>query len=83
MTLGLILIILYYLLQFYGLILYLSIIMSWVGVVDNRFVSFIRTAADWYLGAFRGFIVIGPLDLSPIIAIMMFQGVASLMITIG
>ncbi|MDD3107238.1 MAG: YggT family protein [Bacilli bacterium] len=82
MTLRVILVILYYVFQAYGLLLLLSVILSWFGSESNRFIRLIRRAGDWYLGLFRGFIVIGPLDLSTILGFIVYQGITNLLIGI-
>ncbi|MGD9605362.1 MAG: YggT family protein [Bacilli bacterium] len=82
MTLRLILVILYYLFQGYGIILFLGIIFSWFSITDNRFVLGVRRASDWYLGPFRGLIVVGPFDFSVIVAMIIYEGITGLLIGI-
>ncbi len=54
----------------------IRILMSWVTIAPIRpwarnTVEFFHDTTDWYLGAFRRFIPpLGPLDLSPIVAVI-------------
>ena len=82
MTLRLVLVILYHAFQGYGIILFLSILLSWFSISDNGFANAIRKAGNWYLGSFRGRLVVGPLDLSTIVALIIYEGITGLLIGI-
>ena len=59
---------LYYILDAYYFILIVSIIISWIpGIRNSKFYRVIRGISDAYLGPFRGILVIGFLDFTPII----------------
>ncbi|HNZ50812.1 MAG TPA: YggT family protein [Bacilli bacterium] len=74
--------ILYYLSQAYGFVLFLGIIFSWLSLTDNRFVLAVRNASEWYLGPFRGLIVVGSVDLSVLLAMIIYEGITGLLIGI-
>ncbi len=76
------LIILYFLFQIYGGVMVLGIILSWFGSFDNRLVRIIRKISSWYLGAFEGMIVIGRLDLSPMIALGAYEFILGLLMRV-
>ncbi len=82
MSLRLALIILYLLFQIYGGLMMLGIIFSWLGSFDNRLVRAVRKIASWYLGTFEGMIVIGRLDLSPMIALGVYEFILSLLMRV-
>ena len=60
----------------YTICILIRILMSWVTVAPMRrwsraVVAFLHDTTDWYLNVFRRFIpAVGPLDLSPIVALL-------------
>lgn len=60
----------------YTLCILIRILMSWITVAPVRrwsraFVGFIHETTDWYLNIFRRVIPpVGPLDLSPVVALI-------------
>lgn len=55
---------------------------SWLSLTDNRFVLAVRNASEWYLGPFRGLIVVGSVDLSVLLAMIIYEGITGLLIGI-
>lgn len=73
-----VLIILYLILQVYAGFLTLNIFLSWIPkLYEYKFFRFCKIVSDFYLGPFHGAIVIGPLDLTPMIGIGVYQMVMS------
>lgn len=65
---------LYYLLLAYEGFMTISIIMSWIPPLYNTKVfNFFRRGTDFYLKPFRGWLVIGILDFSPIIGLVIYS----------
>ena len=60
----------------YTICILVRILMSWITIAPVRrwsqaIVGFLHETTDWYLNLFRRFIpAVGPLDLSPIVAIL-------------
>ncbi len=78
MTFKLIIAILYYIFQVYAGIMSISIILSWIpGAYEIRFFRGIRSISDWYLGNFRGKIVIGIVDFTPMIGLLIYGFILS------
>ncbi|MGB4695365.1 MAG: YggT family protein [Acholeplasmataceae bacterium] len=72
--------ILYIIFAIYGGLLSLAIILSWVpGIYDIAFFRNVGKIADWYLGPFRGRLVIGTIDLSPMIGLIIYGFILSLL----
>ena len=71
--------ILYYLLFAYNYILIAGVIMTWLPFLYNfRIFRFIATMANWYMGPFRGVLVLGPIDFTPLIGFFLYDGIISL-----
>ena len=65
---------LYWLMMAYEAFMTISIIMSWIPpLYDTKVFRFFRRGTDFYLRPFRGWLVIGFLDLTPIIGIFILQ----------
>lgn len=72
--------ILYIIFAIYGGLLSLAIILSWVpGIYDIAFFRNVGKIADWYLEPFRGRLVIGTIDLSPMIGLIIYGFILSLL----
>lgn len=69
----------YIILYVYESIIVLDIILSWIPSI-REFVlpRIIHSVADWYMHPFRGKLILGPLDLTPIIGIIILNVVQSL-----
>ncbi|HKM30214.1 MAG TPA: YggT family protein [Bacilli bacterium] len=65
---------LYYLLLGYGFIMMLGVLLSWLpGLHQYKIAQLIRKMTNWYLWPFRGFLVIGMLDFTPAIGLILYQ----------
>lgn len=74
MILRIFLISLYYLLNLYSLIILISIIMSWIpNAYNTKFGNAIYQISNWYMKPFRGWLVLGILDFTPIIGIAIYE----------
>ncbi len=72
---------LYYLLTGYGFIMMLGVILSWLpGLQQYKIPRWIRKATNWYLWPFRGFLVIGILDFTPAIGLILYETIVGLLI---
>ncbi|HEY8396170.1 MAG TPA: YggT family protein [Bacilli bacterium] len=72
--------IIYFLLTAYGGIMSLGIILSWVpGAFEIGFFKQIRNIGDWYLGTFRGRLVIGMIDFTPLIGLIIYSFILNLL----
>jgi len=68
------LLVLYYALTAYYYIMIAYILMSWIPELRrSKFYGFVSSVTDPYLRIFRGLIVIGMMDLTPIIGLMLYQ----------
>lgn len=75
-----VLIILYYILTAYFYFMILMIILSWIpGIHEKDWYQSISKISDAYIGRFRGLIVIGNLDFTPIIGFAFYELVLSLL----
>lgn len=69
---------LYWILQIFSGFLTISIILSWLpSLYEYKIFRLIRSVSDWYLRPFRGVLVIGMFDLTPIIGIGIYQFILS------
>ena len=74
MILNYILIALYILLWVFSGIIFISIILTWIpGAVTSKVGSIFYEMSNWLLRPFRGWLVIGFLDFTPIIGIVGLQ----------
>lgn len=65
---------LYALLWIYQAIIFISIILSWIPTAyESKIGSMILNVSNWYMRPFRGWLVIGFLDFTPIIGIVIYQ----------
>ncbi len=70
-------------LQIYLILIFVRILLSWFQTADwaNQIMGFLAPVTDPYLNIFRSFIPpLGGLDISPILAIIILQTVADLII---
>lgn len=70
----LLLIYLFYILHSYFYFMIAVVILSWVpGIREYKWFRTCEKISDFYLGRFRGLIVIGYLDLTPILGFFIYQ----------
>lgn len=68
------LLVLYYALSAYYYIMIAYILMSWIPELrGSKLYGYVSSITDPYLRIFRGLIVIGMIDLTPIIGFMLYQ----------
>ena len=68
--------ILFQLLLFYNTFLIGGIILSWFPMLMRfRIFRWIRIISDWYMEPFQGYLILGPLDFTPIIGFMRYDGI--------
>ncbi len=61
------------LLQIYYYILIMYVLLSWIPEIRNsRFYFFVHQIADPYMRLFRGIIVIGQMDFTPIVGFLLY-----------
>ena len=68
--------ILFNILLIYNFILIGGIILSWFPML-NRFAlfRFVNKLSDLFMGPFHGYLILGPLDFTPIIGFMLYDGI--------
>ena len=70
----LLLFIIYKALQYYYYVLIAYVLMSWIPEIQRtRFYAFVAKLADPYMRLFRGLIVIGMMDFTPIIGFILYN----------
>lgn len=70
----------FWILRVFNVFLGISIIMSWIPPLNEyMFFRGIRKVSDWFLRPFRGVLVFGPIDFTPMIGITIFQFIISTM----
>ena len=68
--------IIYYLFNAYLDLIILNIILSWFPAVYNiGLFRFLRKLTDSYMGFFKGYLTVGIFDLTPIVGIIIFEGI--------
>ena len=66
--------VLYYILQIYFYILIAYVLLSWIPDIRNtRFYYYLHQIADPYMRLFRGVLVFGQMDFTPIIGFMLYM----------
>lgn len=65
------------LVYFYIMIAYL--ILSWTPLVNSQFYQTLRRIVHPYLGMFRGWLVIGQIDLTPLMGLLIYRYLLMLM----
>ncbi len=69
-----ILIVVYYLLNAYFYFMVAMIILSWIpGIYDKGWYQALSKISDVYIGRFRGLIVLGNIDFTPIIGFLFYE----------
>lgn len=70
--------ILWRLLLIYNFVLLGGIILSWFPMLYNfKIFRMIRRMSDWFMGPFHGYLVLGPLDFTPIVGFMLYDGIVT------
>lgn len=68
--------ILFQILIIYNYILIFGILLSWIPYLYNfRIFRIIRKICDWYMEPFQGYVVIGPIDFTPLIGFMIYDAI--------
>jgi len=72
--------ILYIILRAYQGIMLLSIFLSWIpDARSSKIGIFIDRVSDWYLGYFGNFLVIGRIDFTPMLGLILYEFIIQLM----
>ncbi len=80
MTFSLIIKIIYLIFQAYGAIMTISILLSWIpGAFEIVFFRQIRKISDWDLETFRGKIVFGVVDFTPLVGLLIYSFILNLL----
>jgi len=79
-----VLVALYYILLGYFYFMIANIILSWIpGIHETKFYQVMNRITNFYMGRFKGLIVIGMMDFTPILGFLIYQlglqGLARLM----
>lgn len=71
---SLVLVILYWVLQVFAGFLGINILISWVpNLYEYKFFRACKKISDWYLEPFHGSLVIGSIDLTPMIGLALYE----------
>jgi len=76
---GDILLIAFYALRFYFYLMLIKIILSWTPLVNTTFYQALDRICEPYLGMFRGWFVFGNIDFTPMVGLLLYQWLLSLM----
>ena len=63
----------YLVLYFYYFLMIVQILLSWTPLVGSKFYHLLEKITGPYLNMFRGWIVIGQMDFTPMFGIILFQ----------
>ena len=63
----------YYLLTIYFYIMIVYVILTWTPLVNSKFFRLLSKIVDPYLGIFRGWLVFGQIDFTPMFGLILFQ----------
>lgn len=69
----------YLLLELYFYVMLVYIILSWTPLVNSQFYQVLRKIVFPYLGMFDGWFVLGRIDFTPLIGLLIYQWLLSLM----
>ena len=70
--------ILLYILYGYNFFLIAVVLMSWFPALYNfRIFRLIGKVGNWYLEPFSGILVLGPIDFTPIVGFMLYDGLVT------
>ncbi|MGD9964176.1 MAG: YggT family protein [Candidatus Izemoplasmatales bacterium] len=68
----------YYVLLTYFYIMIIYILLSWTSIRNSRFYYLLERIVNPYLQIFRGWLVIGSIDLTPMIGLLLYQFLLSI-----
>ncbi|MFP4478157.1 MAG: YggT family protein [Candidatus Izemoplasmatales bacterium] len=63
----------YLFLRIYFYIMIVYIILSWTPLVNSKFYLILRIIVEPYLGIFRGWFILGSMDFTPIIGLLLYR----------
>jgi uncharacterized protein YggT (Ycf19 family) len=63
----------YLALYFYYFVMVLQILLSWTPIIRTRFYDLIVKITSPYMNLFKGWFVLGHLDLTPILGLVLYQ----------
>jgi hypothetical protein len=65
---------LYLFLELYLYFITLVLVLGWIpGISEHRWFAICQKVADFYIGRFHGLLVLGNIDLTPILGIVVFE----------
>lgn len=67
----------YYVLLVYFYVMIVYILLSWTPIRNSRFYTLLGKICDPYLGIFRGWIVISNIDFTPMLGLLLYQFILS------
>lgn len=68
--------VLYYIFNLYSFLITIDIVLSWFpSLYELRFVRLIHNITNPYMKYFDNFLVIGPLDFTPVVGIIILEGI--------
>lgn len=72
------LIVVYHILNVYFYYMIIVALLSWIpGVFNTTWYYKLRKISDFYMGRFRGLLVLGPIDFTPIIGFVIYEAALS------
>lgn len=66
-------------LQLYFYIMIITIILSWTPIRDSSVYQLLQRICYPYLGIFRGWLILGNIDFTPMLGLLLYQWLLSLM----
>jgi len=63
----------YVALQLYFYVMIIFVILSWTPLVNSQFYQILRRIVEPYLGIFRGWLVFGQIDFTPMLGLILYQ----------
>lgn len=73
--------VLFQILQIYFYLMIAAIVLTWTPLVKTRLYKFLEMITDPYLRIFRGYIIVNHFDLTPILGLVLYQGLLMLLST--
>ncbi|MBO4668173.1 MAG: YggT family protein [Bacilli bacterium] len=74
MTLNNLFIVLYVILWIYHLFVFVGIILTWIpSALNTKVGAFIYESSNWLLAPFRGWLVLGAIDFTPVLGVLLLQ----------
>lgn len=69
----------YLLLQLYFYVMIITIILSWTPLRNSPIYQMLEKICYPYLGMFRGWVILGNIDFTPMLGLLLYQWLLSLM----